>query len=693
LTWRYKSSTKRPSKLVGEMMRAISIAAAASALLAGSIWAVSSEGRERSAVRGNPAVDTSGLDLDLSAIDPTADACQDFYQRACGGFIARTKLTPEQPEISLDDQTFNANLETNLGRLFAKPAPPNSELGRLETFYSSCRSDNPSNAAVVKSWLSRIDAARSRADIQSLIFALSEIGVDPFFTYSGQPDPQRLDLYRGEIDYSNLWQDPAVVARAFEDSGLTSSAAQADAVRVGSVIAELKKFRTTSDNPADYENPRTLAQLRAVAPAIDWRRYFELVGASPARRVNLTSARYLPAVSRELATRQVADLRAYLRWTFLFSLRGELPAPYNLAFGDLAPAFRINLTDRFQYCRDATVRAMGVEFSRQYSMRILGERARQAATEIARSIRDQIVASVGQATWLSPAARRRTMAKLQQTDLKIGFPDHWPEVGKYPLSRTAFFQNVLSARRFEQQRAWRRANQPRSRKAWEMIVSPWVGDGMAAARLVVPNGFPDPNTNSLIMTAAFLTPPRFNGTAPLELNYGSFGSVFAHEFVHIAENHEFDAEGHQKDIWSKADLKAWDEQRQCVIDQAASYPPPAGAKVSPASNYHSYSENVADLGGLRLAYEALAAKLGPRLDQRDASGFTPAQRFFYKYAQHWCTAATPDDLRKRAESDSHALPAYRTNGPLSNMPEFGQAFGCKPGSPMMRPAGKICRVW
>jgi endothelin-converting enzyme/putative endopeptidase len=662
-------------------------------LLAGGLWAVSTEGRAHEIPSVNGANHTSGLDLDISAIDSTADACQDFYQRACGGFIAKTKLTPEQPEVSLDDQTFEANLESNLSRLFAEPALGNSELGRLKAFYVSCVSDDPSNTTTIKNWLDRIDDARSRADIQSLMFDLSEIGVDPFFTYSGQPDPQKLNRYRGEIDRNNLWEEPAVVRKAFEDSGLSSSAADAEAARVASVITELRRFRTTSENLADYENPRTITQLRASAPAIDWRRYFEMVGASPARPVNVTSARYLPAVSRALATRPVADLRAYLRWTFLFSFRGELPAPYNRAFGDLIPALRVNLADRSKYCRDATVRAMGVEFSRQYSTRILGEPARKAAMEIARSIRDQIVASVRQATWLSLAGRRRTMAKLQQTDLKIGFPDHWPEVGKYPLSRTAFFQNVLSARRFEQQRAWHRANQPRSRKAWEMIVSPWVGDGMAAARLVVPNGFPDPYTNSLIMTAAFLTPPRFDVGAPLELNYGSFGSVFAHEFVHIAENHEFDAEGHQKDIWSEADLKAWDKQRQCVISQAASYPPPAGATVAPASSYHSYSENVADLGGLRLAYEALAARLGPRLNQRDSAGLTPAQRFFYKYAQHWCTAATPDDLRKLAESDSHALPAYRTNGPLSNMPEFGKAFGCKPGSPMMRPADKVCRVW
>ena len=226
-----------------------------------------------------------------------------------------------------------------------------------------------------------------------------------------------------------------------------------------------------------------------------------------------------------------------------------------------------------------------------------------------------------------------------------------------------------------------------------MIVYPWVGAGMAAARLVVPNGFPDPNSNSLIMTAAFLTPPNFDAAAPIESNYATFGMPFAHEFVHIAEYHQFDAAGHERDIWSPADIAAWEKRRQCVIGEAEADQSAPAAERTRASDYHDYSENVADLGGLRLAYEALAAKLGAKLNQPDARGITPAQRFFYKYAQHWCTAATPEDLQKRAGDDPHALPAYRTNVPLSNLSAFGEAFGCKPGSPMRLPDAKICRMW
>ena len=165
---------------------------------------------------------TAPGDIDYSAIDYTADACTDFYQRACGGFIARTKVGPDQPEVDMGQREFDANLQANLDRLFATPAPANSELGRLETFYGSCLRDDPANAAIVRSWLSRINAARSRSQIKRLIVDLTSIGVDPFFTYAGEPDPQKLDRNRGAIDGSGLWQDPAVVERAFVLSGWRS---------------------------------------------------------------------------------------------------------------------------------------------------------------------------------------------------------------------------------------------------------------------------------------------------------------------------------------------------------------------------------------------------------------------------------------------------------------------------------------
>ena len=632
----------------------------------------------------------SYLDIDFSAIDPTVNACQNFYEHACGGFIASVEPTPTEPVISLANQKFDRNVERSLDRLFMIEAEPGSELDRLKTFYNSCLADTDSSEALTTYWLERVNSANSADEIHDLIFALASIGVNPFFSYSGAPDPNNLDQYRGQITHSNLWQEPEVVEQAFEAAGMNGEQARADARAVTSIISHLREFRASGDETSGTENPVSLFELMEMAPAIDWPRYFLMVEAPFTRSINLTSDRYMQAVSRELETRSSAELRAYLRWAFLFSLRGELPAPFNEPFGNISPSLRVAIGQPERRCRDATIRGMGVEFSRQYAHNILGMSARRAAYRIGNSIQDEIVDVVEEANWLSPRSRGATADKLRRTDLKLGFPDRWPEIGDFALSRGDFLANVLAARRFEEQRSWHRANKPRSRENWDMLVYPWVGAGMAVARLVSPNAFPDNHTNSMVMTAAFLNDPYFSEGAALETNYATFGVVFAHEFVHLAESYEFGALGQPQRLWSESDLASARRQRQCVIDQAEASPAPAGSQISGEFNY---SENVADLGAVRIAFDALSRRLGSRRDQPDETGMTPAKRFFYKYAQNFCVAASPATLSQYVTGDPHALPSYRVNGPLSNLPAFSEAFGCDAQTPMRRSSDNICRVW
>ena len=667
------------------------LAALLAALSAGSAGAHGGKPAAKTSRPTAAAKSTRNL-IDLTAMDTSVDACGDFYMRACGGFIASARLSAAQPVAEMSDQKFDANLERSFNKLFAQDTSSDPELGRLKTFYTSCMAgDTGADVALVKDWLGRIDAAQTPAQIQALMLQLSRIGVDPFFSYIGQPDRQQWDRYRGEISHSFMWAKPEVVERTFVNAGMTEADARRDAQTVVAIVTALRKERGDRYDPKTSENPRTLAELEQLAPSVDWRHYFELVGAPADRPVNVSAPGYLRAVDKELATRSPAELRALLRWSFLFTLRGEVPAPYNAAFGDLGPAMSVHLGNRVARCRDATVRAMGVEFSRQYATRVLGWKAREAAQKIAVDIKEQIIAAVDDAKWLSPEGRKATADKLAKTDLKIGFPDQWPEVGNYPLSGSTFLANVLAAWTYEQHRLWARAGTEHLRTNWDMIVSPWVGDGMAAARLVVSNGYPDALSNSLIMTAAFLGAPRFDADADPEMNYATFGSVFAHEFVHVAETNTFGADGRVQELWSDADIKAEEKAGQCVVDQANAYEPLPGVKMN---GERQYGENVADYGGLRLAFEALEARLGKEALYRvDASGTSPAQRFFYRYAQNRCVAQTEEFLRKSVESDGHGPAAFRINAPLSNLPGFARAFNCKPGSKMIPPQGKQCRVW
>jgi putative endopeptidase len=328
--------------------------------------------------------------------------------------------------------------------------------------------------------------------------------------------------------------------------------------------------------------------------------------------------------------------------------------------------------------------------SRQFSQRFIGPVVRGQATAIAARVRDEVANSTPSFVWLSPAARAATEQRVRLLDLKVAYPDQSPESGDFPLSKSDFLANVLQAQHYEQHRVWARVQQERRRDSWETTVYPNEAAGMAAARLVIPNGFPDQTTNSIVLTAASLQTPLYDAAAPVEVRYGTFGFLVGHELGHILENHDYDADGQPKESWSAADSAAHDEQTACIIAEANQYVAVEGAHLDGTK---TAGENFGDLSGLYHAYTAMARDLGGHVSDRGADGFTPAQRFFIAYAQQWCTAERPEFARENLRDDGHAPARYRTNAPLSNMPAFAHAFSCPTTAPMVRPASARCSFW
>jgi len=346
---------------------------------------------------------------------------------------------------------------------------------------------------------------------------------------------------------------------------------------------------------------------------------------------------------------------------------------------------------RADECQLETLRAMGTELSRQFSTRIIGVRVRDRAREVAERIQREMAGSVESLAWLSPAARAFSGDKLAQLALKVGFPDRWPATGELGLRPGHYLDNTIAARTAEQHRTWERANAARSRDSWEFMVSPRAAPGLAVARLVIPNGFPDPFSNSIVMTAAFLHEPLFDAEAPLEVRYGNFGAVVGHELVHVLETHTFTAQGEMRESWSDADQKALDGRHACTIEQASQY---VAIDALHLDGPGTVDENVADLSGVAHAYAAMVHDVGPRLSERGADGLTPAKRFFIAYAQHWCTAQRPELVRDNVGGgDPHAPPRFRTNAPLANLPAFAETFACRADAAMARPAAARCAVW
>jgi endothelin-converting enzyme/putative endopeptidase len=656
-----------------------------------------------------PPVPQAAWRLDRSTFDTTADPCSDFYQYVCGGFATIEHVPADRGHAAWETDRANAANDRAVRELLGgtdRTADP--ELSRLRAFFGACMaSDRDRTAeATLHAWLARVERIATRDDVLAMMRELHRVGIDAFFRYAADPDPTDRNRYRAEIDRGGLgpwrmYSDTgaaaderrdayrAHIARTFQLAG----SAPDQAAREADAVFELDRSLGAAiplprnDDPNASEHPMTIEQLAAHAPHIAWPAYVALVDHRAGRRINVVAPGYLAAVDTALAERPVATLKLYLRWQLLKALGPALPGPLgeeHYRFETLAGVNRASRTDE---CQLETLKVLGIELSHQFATRQLGA-ARDKARSVAESVRAEIVRALATESWLSPAARTATADKVRSLVMKIGFPDQWPATGSYPLGPDTFLDNFIAARSFEQQRSWQRVNRERRRDSWENIVYPSAASGMAAARLTIPNGFPDLLSNSIVFTAAMLQAPLFDGDAPPEVSYGGFGMVVGHELGHVIEMHGFDSLGELREIWTADDIQAHDARRACVIDDANRY---VAFDQTHLDGKQTYSENVADLPAIRYAYAAFAREVGPRLTERGSDGFTRAQRFFVAYAQHWCQAERPAFSRENLRDDPHAPPRYRTNEPLANLAAFAQAFACRSDAPLAQ--GERCTVW
>jgi len=463
-----------------------------------------------------------------------------------------------------------------------------------------------------------------------------------------------------------------------ESPGEASRKAQ-DIIELETQLAGASLDRVARRDPSKLYHKMSLRELAALSPSFSWAPYFEGRGAPRFDSLNVQVPQFVRKVESLVASQSLDQWKAYLTWRLVRTAAPLLPEPFvqeNFSFYGRILTGAKELRPRWKRCVVMADGDLGEALGQKYVERAFSPASRQRMLELVAALEKALERDIRGLDWMTPATKKRALEKLRAVGNKIGYPEKWRDYGKVRIVRGDALGNAMRASDFQAAFNLAKIGKAVNPKEWYMT-PPTV------------NAYYSPLMNNINFPAGILQPPFFDNRIDNAVNLGGIGAVIGHELTHGFDDQgrKFAADGNLRDWWTEEDAKEFDKRAQCFIDQYAAYTAVGDLKLN---GKLTLGENVADNGGLRIAFMALMDTLEGK-PQPKIDGFTPQQRFFLGWSQIWCQNITEEAARLRALTDPHSPGRYRVNGVVSNMPEFRDAFGCQAGQPMVRE--RACKVW
>jgi putative endopeptidase len=647
-------------------------------------------------------------DIELSDLDTTIRPATDFDAFANGGWKRNNPLPGEKSRYGTFDKLDDQARE-QVKTLFSEIADGQYAEGGIEKkiadFYSSGMDSTTVETAgitPIEEYLNQADAISNIADLQKVVADWHRMGINPlFFMYAdadqknssqvvaylnqgGLRMPNR-DYYLNDDERSKEIQKKYrdFIAGIFRLLGNSSEISNQLAETIYSIEKEMATYSMSlldQRDPYKTYHKMSIGQLTNIAPDFDWAAYFKETGVNDPREFIVSQPDFFTGISKMMKTVPLDSWKVYLKWQLVSRLSSYLPKSYaDLNFEFYGKTLSGSLVERPRWKRvqEVTDGALSEAIGQMYVKKYFPPEAKQRMVNLVDNLRKSLGERIMALGWMSETTKQKAMEKLNSITVKVGYPDKWRDYTNLQVSKDSYIGNILNSGRFDFEWMMQKVNKPVDKTEWLM-----------PPQMV--NAYYNPTSNEIVFPAAILQPPFFYMDGDDAINYGAIGVVIGHEMTHGFDDQgrQYDKNGNLSDWWTEDDARLFNERAAILVEQYNQFTVLDTVK---ADGKLTLGENIADLGGLNIAFQALQkVKTGK---EQPIDGFTPEQRFFLAYAHIWAQNIRDEEMIKRTKTDVHSLGRYRVNGPLRNMPEFYSAFEVKEGDAMYLAEDQRAVIW
>ncbi|NIJ51293.1 M13 family metallopeptidase [Dyadobacter arcticus] len=646
--------------------------------------------------------------FDISSLDSTAKACDDFDNYANGGWKKKNPIPGTESRWGafgiLDKENKEVRLKGIIGEITKLEDRKNgSEEQQIADYYQSFLDTATIEKRALepmKPYLDKINGVKSLKDLSPVSAELQKLGVESVIGFGVEGDlknskinalyqiQQGLSLgeksYYERMDSSTLnvrKEFVKFVDKMFELSGFTDAKPGQTILDFETKLAKLQLTNVELRDPVKTYNKMAFKDFEKLVPDFDLKTYADKQDIKTDTLI-VQNKPYLQNLNSLLKTTPLATLQQYTKLQLLLRFAGYLPKRFELEdFRFFATVMRgtKQQRSRSEKAIRSTDNLLGMPLGKLFSKKYFPEDDKKKVSEMIENVRSVYGERIDKLTWMSDSTKAKAHKKLKAFTYKIGYPDKWKDYSSIKIAPDKLIENVVAASLFKHKEQVDKIGKEVDKKDWLMTPQ-------------TVNAYYNPLNNEVVFPAGILQPPFYNRDADDAINYGGIIAVIGHEFTHGFDDQgsQFDDEGNLKNWWTVSDRANFDKLTKKYIDYFSGIEALVGFKINGAL---TIGENVADLGGLTLAYYALEKSLKGKTEPAAIDGFNWKQRFFLGWAQVWHMNTTNEALRNQVQTDPHSPAKQRINGPLPHLKEFQSAWNCASGNKMALPDSARIVIW